>query len=280
VLCSRCSTNLPDGSTFCLKCGRRVDLATDSVAIAAPPGESACGKCGRSLPRAADFCLNCGAPVISAANSETRAPVLDAGRSIRPPLRAQWLGLFVLGLLVLGLLGALLWTATSKSPAALQVQEFVSWSHGQAIIDDSVSVKAGSFAAFTFTVPTGALDISITGEFSSVADTARGNGHGSKQNGKNDDAGIEAYVLADNAFAVWSSGYSAESQYESGSVTSTTINAALPAGAGVYHLVFSNKNSPRAKTVHATVLMRYKSWLPDAVVRLKERFWNWLGGLY
>ena len=44
-----------------------------------------------------------------------------------------------------------------------------------------------------------------------------------------------------------------------------------------YHLVFSNKSSARAKTVHATVLLRYKSWLPDAVVRLKDQFWGWIG---
>jgi hypothetical protein len=25
------------------------------------------------------------------------------------------------------------------------------------------------------------------------------------------------------------------------------------------------------------VLLRYKSWMPDAVVRLKDRFWNWIG---
>jgi len=46
----------------------------------------------------------------------------------------------------------------------------------------------------------------------------------------------------------------------------------------VYYLIFSNKFSPKtAKSVNATVLLRYKSWLPDSVRRMKERFWNWVG---
>jgi hypothetical protein len=84
-------------------------------------------------------------------------------------------------------------------------------------------------------------------------------------------------VLTDAAFAVWSSGYSTPSLYESGLTSGTAINASLPAGAGVYHLVFSNKASSRAKNVHATVLLRYKSWMPDTVTGLKDRFWNWIG---
>jgi hypothetical protein len=56
------------------------------------------------------------------------------------------------------------------------------------------------------------------------------------------------------------------------------MQADLPAGAGVYYLVFSNKfSSKAAKSVNATVLLRYKSWLPESVRRMKERFWNWVG---
>jgi len=238
VLCSRCSTNLPDGSQFCLKCGQ---------------------------------------PVISTANSAALAPVPAPGVARPQPLRAQRQSRIVLWLLVLVLLGAVLWAAISESPAAQQVQEFVRWSHAQTIVDAAVSVNPRSFSSREFTVPPGALNVSVTGEFSAAASSPRnGNGKGN-ESGQDRDTGIEAYVLTDAAFAVWSSGYSTQTQYESGPVASATINAPLPAGAGVYHLVFSNKISPRAKTVHATVLLRYKSWLPDAVVRLRNRFWNWIG---
>src|ERR1700719_4233834 len=75
VLCSRCSTNLPDGSQFCLECGQRVDLAANSIALATIPAQFPCGKCGTSLPPAAEFCPKCGQPVISTTNSGALAPV-------------------------------------------------------------------------------------------------------------------------------------------------------------------------------------------------------------
>jgi len=28
---------------------------------------------------------------------------------------------------------------------------------------------------------------------------------------------------------------------------------------------------------NATVLLRYKSWIPESLRRTKERFWNWVG---
>jgi hypothetical protein len=54
------------------------------------------------------------------------------------------------------------------------------------------------------------------------------------------------------------------------------IDAPLP-GAGVYDLVFSNRTSPNPKTVHATVLLRYKSGWPNTILRMKERLWNSIG---
>jgi len=86
------------------------------------------------------------------------------------------------------------------------------------------------------------------------------------------------YVLSEAAFAVWQNGYAATSVYESGRVAEGTIQAELPAGAGIYYLVFNNKFSPKtAKNVTATVSLRYKSWLPEWFRRSKERMWNWLG---
>jgi len=278
VLCSRCSTNLPGGSQFCLKCGQKLDFAANSTALTTIPAQSACGKCGTSLPRVAEFCLNCGQPVISGTNHADLMPVLAPGLSTLRSSRAQRQRRILLCSLVLVLFAAVLWAATSRSLEAQQVQEFVRWTQAQTIVDAAVSVDPRSFSSFMFTVPPGALNVSVTGEFSAAAGSLRKrSGSDDNENAKNRDTSIEAYVLTDAAFAVWSSGYSTQTQYESGPVAGAIINAPLPPAAGVYHLVFNNKNSPRAKTVHAIVLLRYKSWLPDAVVRLKDRFWNWLG---
>jgi hypothetical protein len=179
-------------------------------------------------------------------------------------------------LLLLALLGAMLWLATSETPSAQQMQEFVRWSHTETIVDTVLSVNPRSFYSCEFTVPRSARSISIAGEFSETPGTVRKSGK-SNESGKDRDTAIEAYVLTDAAFAVWRGGYSTQTQYESGPVASATINAPLPAGPAVYHLVFSNKSSPRAKTVHATVMLRYKSWLPDAVVHMKDQFWSWIG---
>ena len=227
-----------------------------------------CSQCSQNLPDGSQFCLKCGQSVLSATNSAALPTASPAPR---------WQRLILLWLLLLTLLGAMLWAVTSETPAAQEVQEFVRWSHEQTIIDTPVSVNPRSFSSCEFAVPPGALDVSVTGEFSTgPGSPSHGNGS-SNDNGKDRDNGIEAFVLTDSAFVVWNSGYATPTLYQSGSITGAIINAPLPAGAGVYRLVFSNKVSPHAKTVHAIVLLRYKGWLPDAVVRLKERFWNWIG---
>ena len=278
MLCSRCSTSLPDGSQFCLKCGQKVEFTPNSVALATVPTQSVCSKCGTIVPQSAEFCQNCGQPVISTANRMTLAPVSASEIAALPPWPARRQRRVVpLLLLVLVLLGAVLWALTSKGPAAQQVQEFVHWSQEQTIIDSSISVNPHSFSPHMFTVPPGALDVSVNGEFSALATSPHNRSGNVNESVKDHDPGIEAYVLSDEAFTVWSTGYAAQSQYESGPVAGSTINAPLPLGAGVYYVVFSNKNSPRAKTVHAVVTLQYKSWLPGTIVRMKERLWNWLG---
>jgi hypothetical protein len=214
--------------------------------------------------------------VIPTANNAAPAPP-SSGLARPQPLQALWQRRIVLWMLVLVLLGAVLWAATSESPAAQQVQEFVGWSHAQTVVDTVVSVNPRSFSSCEFTVPPGALNASVAGDFSVAPGGPRNGYRNGNESGKDRDTGIEAYVLTDAAFVVWNGGYSTQMVYESGLVARATIDAPLPAGAGVYHLVFSNKISPRAKGVRATVLLRYKSWVPGALVRLKDRFWNWMG---
>lgn len=275
MLCNQCSTNLPDDSQFCLKCGQKVESAAHSVALATISVRAACDQCGATLSPTAEFCRMCGRPVIAPANGSDLPSVLPPGFEPLQPLPVRRPHQIVAWVLVLLFLGAVLWAATSETPEAQQVQEFVHWAHTQTVVDAALSVNPGSFSSSEFTVPPGALSVSLAGEFSETPGSPRKRekSHGT---GKDGDTGIEAYVLTDAAFVVWRSGYATQTQYESGPVAGATINARLP-GAGVYHLVFSNKSSPRDKIVHATVQLRYKRWLPDAIVHLKDDFWNWLG---
>jgi ribosomal protein L40E len=273
MLCRWCGTDMPDGSRFCLKCGQKTDVAAIKALAAATPSQLSCVTCGASLPPTAAFCLKCGKPAPSTGNLEALATVLAECMAF---LRARRQRRILVWAFVLVLLGAVLWAVTGESPAAQEVQEFVHWSQAQTVVDASVSVNPRSFSSHEFTVPPGALDVTVTGEFSaSPVGPRHGKGNGN-ESGKDADNGIEAYVLTNPAFAVWSTGYSTATIYQSNSTTGAVIDASLP-GAGVYDLVFSNRTSPYPKTVHATLLLRYKSGWPNAILRLKERLWNLIG---
>jgi ribosomal protein L40E len=49
--CSKCNSQIPAGSKFCLQCGEKVNSA------------SLCLSCGEKLPPDAKFCLKCGSKV-------------------------------------------------------------------------------------------------------------------------------------------------------------------------------------------------------------------------
>jgi hypothetical protein len=174
------------------------------------------------------------------------------------------------------LLGAILWAATSESPFAQGIQEIVGWKHDQTILDTPFSVTAHNFRYYKFDLPEGSMNVSILGQFTSSAE--KKSAAAKAKNADGDDNDVEVYVLSEQAFAVWQNGYATSSVYESGRVSQGSMQSELPASAGVYYLIFSNKFATKTtKTVNATVLLRYKSWLPESFRRVKERFWNWVG---
>ena len=232
-----------------------------------------CSKCGATLPDEAQFCLKCGKPVSMLLKESVKIeePVVQ----LAPPrVRKRRIVLWVL----LGLLlGGFLWAATSDNPFAQGVQELVGWKHDQTILETPFSVTAHNFRYYKFDLPEGSTNVSIVGQFA-VSPAEKKAGSAKPNTGEQEDLDVEVYVLSEPAFAVWQNGYATSSVYESGRVSQGTMQADLPAGAGVYYLIFSNKFSPKAaKSVNATVLLRYKSWLPESVRRMKERFWNWVG---
>lgn len=232
-----------------------------------------CSKCGATLPDEAQFCLNCGKPVALPAKEPLKIEQPAVEIVLR---RVKGVRILVSVLLVL-LLGAIVWAATSDTPFAQGIQEIVGWKHDQTILDTPFSVTPHNFRFYKFDLPEGSMNISIVGQFTSTADKKTA-GAKAKDGADGDDNEIEVYVLNEAAFAVWQNGYATSSVYESGRVSQGSMTAELPGGAGVYYLIFSNKFSARnAKNINATVLLRYKSWLPESFRRMKERFWNWIG---
>lgn len=247
-----------------------------------------CSKCGASLPDEAQFCLKCGKPVSSPPKSPALVDSPPLEVIARPRPKRRWLLWTLLAILA----GVIAWALISDSTGAQQVQEFVGFKQDRIILDSAFSVGPHTFRYYKFALPEGSVNVAVVGQFTSAADSQtagnRKNQPGDKSKAKasdeanaknNDNAnGIQALVLTEPAFTVWQNGYATSSLYDSGNVAEDTVQADIPAGAGIYYLVFSNKSSPKTpKAVHATVLLRYKSWLPNWVRRMKGRFLDWVG---
>jgi hypothetical protein len=191
----------------------------------------------------------------------------------------------IVGILLVALAGLILWAGTSDSPTAQQVQEFVGWKHDRIILDEAFSVGPHTFRYYKFALPEGSVNVAVVGHFTSAADNSNAGNRRDTAKAKNKekekeqiDSNIEVYVLTDSAFTVWQNGYATSSLYESGRVPEGSVLADVPAGAGIYYLVFSNKSSPKTpKNLHATVLLRYKSWLPEWFRVMKGRLLDWIG---
>jgi hypothetical protein len=253
-------------------------MATNSTTPPVTKVILGCSKCGASLPDEAQFCLKCGKPVSSPPKSLVEVEALPP--EIRAPRRPKRI------LLAIGagaLVAALLWVGISDSQSAQQVQEFVGWKHDQIILDSSFPVGPHTFRYYKFALPEGSVNVALVGQFTSAADNSTVGSRKTKDRnkGKADtevDNNIEVYVLTDSAFTVWQNEYATSSLYESGKVDAGNVQADVPAGAGIYYLIFSNKSSPKTpKSIHASILLRYKSWLPDWLRRMKGRFWDWVG---
>jgi ribosomal protein L40E len=275
--CSKCAAELPEGAQFCLKCGQPVG-AMDSEVTAIPIVDATlgCSKCGAELPDEAQFCMKCGKPVGVPANQTARnnSSVSKTSAAKAPKRHVVLWSILALFLVFL------VWGATSENPFAEGIQEFAGLKHDEIVLDTPAdkpfSIGPRGFRYYKFVLPPGSVNVAMVGQFTSSAQATGGRKDKGKDAGA--DNNIEVYVISEPAFAVWQNGYATSSLYESGRVAEGTVNGVLPAGAGVYYLVFSNKFSPKtSKSVQATLLLRYKSWMPESIRRGLDRFWNWLG---
>jgi hypothetical protein len=186
----------------------------------------------------------------------------------------------VLWLLLLVLLGVIVWAVSSDSSGAQQLQESIGLKQDRIILDNTFSVGAHTFRYYKFSLPEGSVNVAIVGQFKSAAETQNANRRmdTTKSGDSATDNDIEVLVLTEPAFTVWQNGYDTGSIYDSGKIVEGKVQSDIPAGAGIYYLVFSNKQSPKTpKTIHASVVLRYKSWLPTWFRSMKGRVWDWLG---
>ena len=233
-----------------------------------------CSKCGANLPDGAQFCLRCGKPVsVPKSHAASDSPdVVDippeAPRATAKRRRVfPWVALAIV-------IALIAWVGLSESPVAQQIQELAGWKHDQTILDEPFNVGPHTFRYYKFSLPEGSVNVAIVGQFTAASES----GARTAKDKSADDNNIEVSVLTEPAFTVWQNGYATSAIYESGRVAQGAVQADVPAGAGIYYLVFSNKFAPKTgKTVHAAVLLRYKSWLPESFRRMKARLWNWLG---
>jgi hypothetical protein len=235
---------LSGSSHSCLKCGDKAGTSGKGSASAVITVPMLCLSCGSELPAGSQFCLQCGhSAAATASNGPTPALAL-------PPTRRHLRGKprMAIWLLLPPLLLAGIWAGISDDPSAEQVRGFVNPAHVETLMPASVDIKARSFGFYRFTVPRGATNVGVSGQFSAT--------------GERED-NVEVYVVADAAFVSWQYGYAPDAYYSSGRVSQGKIDADLPSGAGAYYLVFNNKFSPRAaKTVQASVTLHYQNWWP------------------
>lgn len=159
------------------------------------------------------------------------------------------------------------WVTISANPFAQGLRELGGDKPDQAILDRSFSVSPRSFRYYTFSLPEGSSHVALVGEFTALLEGDRGAGPDGPESAA---SGIELFVLSEPAFAIWQKGSSTTSVYDSGRVSQAKVHAELPAGAGVYYLVFSNKLSPSgAGSVRATLQLHSRSWIPDWIRHLR-----------
>jgi hypothetical protein len=227
-----------------------------------------CSKCAASIPEDSEFCPKCGQPVRVSSKATSTAEVIPPTRPTKPGRKRHLVFWVLLAIVVAGIV----WVSASNNPYAQGIQELIGSKHDQVIVDAPFSVGAHIFRYYKFSLPEGSMNVAIIGQFTASNDVKkRGNPGDANTDSKDSESGIEAYVLSEAAFTVWQNGYATSSVYESGRVSEAKIQSELPAGPGIYYLVFSNKFAPKtAKSINASILLRYKNWLPDWLRRMKS----------
>ena len=234
-----------------------------------------CAKCGAALPDEAQFCLKCGKPVSA---PPRKAQIIAELPSETLPALPRKKRRIVLWLILALLAAGITWIVVSDNPFAQAAQEMVGFKHDQTVLDTPFTVGPHSFRYYKFALPEGSVNVSVVGDFTSAGDLKTISTRKNSKDQAQPDNNIQVFVLSEAAFTIWQNGYATSSLYDSGMVSQGKVQCEVPAGAGIYYLVFNNRFATKSpKAIQAAVVLRYKSWLPEWVRSLKERFLNWVG---
>ena len=191
-----------------------------------------CSKCGANLPDGAQFCLRCGKPVSVPPKSQPASENPDVVDIPPEAPRVKQKRRRVFPWVALAIVIALIaWVGLSESPVAQQIQELAGWKHDQTILDEPFSVGPHTFRYYKFSLPEGSVNVAIVGQFTAASESGARKDAAKDKSG--DDNNIEVSVLTEPAFTVWQNGYATSAIYESGRVAQGTVQADVPAGAGI-----------------------------------------------
>jgi hypothetical protein len=202
-------------------------------------GTRYCPSCGKPVGLDAGLCTTCGATL-----TPQQAPTVSAYPSYQPPYQpvphrsnaALIIAVVVIVVLVVAV-SSVVYFGTIFTPFSTTRSQ-----NSGSIVNGLITVPAGGYEYYPFTLPSGAMSIFVTGMF-----TASGGG-GNK---------IEVFVADQTNFVNWKNGNSATSYYDSGQVPTGSIIANLPVP-GTYYLVYSNTFSAfSSKNVQTTANLHY-----------------------
>jgi hypothetical protein len=181
-----------------------------------------CPSCGKPVQENNSFCPSCGRPITYNAipQSTSQSPPPPPQSPQKNSFITSRTGRnFVVGLVILFLAIVVILSASSYMNSLNSTT-----THVTNIVNGMATVNSNSYQTYTFTVPSGASNIAISGSF-----TASG--------GSGND--IKVLVLEQSDFTNWANGHTASCYYQSGQTTTGTISASLPTS-GTYVLVYDN----------------------------------------
>jgi len=205
-----------------------------------------CSKCGTKTTDDSQFCRKCGLGLAVSATSTGAGTAVAPARIPAAQQKRSLLVWGVVGLVLLGVVGAVWFIQNTNSkplPSPQTTQTRQPQLHTQATGDKAFTVNAGGAYYYKFEVPAGAYSVALKGHFSATG-------------GSGND--IETYLLTEDDLVNWQNGHQVSTLYNSGRVTEKAVNVALPSDAGKYCLVFDNKFSLLTpKAVQTDVTLSY-----------------------
>ncbi len=203
-----------------------------------------CSKCGTSNDDESIYCGACGAPLRSGSASLLPPELAPKQMTSVPPVQRPQIPKGTRNkviaadavILIIVVIAVALFSYRGVAPTTVQSQSLN-------IVNGSLNLDKGGYVYYMFTVPGGATDSQVKGNFT----VATGGGDG-----------IQVYIMNNENLFIWANSPASahvSTYYQSGKVTLGSINARL--SPGTYYLIFDNTFSNSSKVVQTNVSLVY-----------------------